>query len=183
MKKMFVHRSHTFLFSLSLWNYLIRMTLKLFKSWTPVGVLHPSILKSVDISVFNRRAETPWSVLGASPYFMKAVWGTKALLGRECGLWVSMEAALAHSIKRMCACFLWSQELCLKKFGFAKWPDSWPDMAEACARLQSKRSQVLSFSVQSYSFVLIGYFKFINACTLHFTGSGRLLHTAEALMI
>lgn len=140
------------------------------------------------LSLTDSTAEPRWSVLGASPYFMKAIWRTKALLGHvgtECGLWVSMAAALALAIKRMRGCFLWNQGLCSKKFRYLPSDRilglAWQRLVPGFRGNAAKSCPFL------YRVTLLfqwGYFKFFIACMLHFIGSGRLCDRLQrALMI
>lgn len=102
-------------------NCLLRMSHELFKSWTQIKVSdyrtkgHWSLL--ILLSLTDSTSETLWSVLGASPCFMKAPWRTKALLGHvgtEWGLGVSMAAALALRRKKH-ACLLFMESRALRK--------------------------------------------------------------------
>lgn len=84
-----------------------------------------------------------------SPYFMKAICRTKALFGHvgtDCGLWVSMAAALALAINpppKTCVPAFYGIKASAQRSFRCLPSDRIHGLAAACARLQRKRSQVL----------------------------------------
>lgn len=154
------------------------MTHKLFKSWTSRHRTQSS-LKSVDTSVCNRQTDP---FVGREPVHI--LWGQKLHLDSWPRsalfefLWQQLwHSALKKKKTHACLLFMESRGFHSKKFRYLP-SDRIHGLAWSsglCQAFRGNLSQILSFSLETYSFVSMKYFKFIIACMLHFIVSGRIV--------